>query len=200
MRGRAGRRGPQRTRRPRCLTAPRDSVCPLSRRFDASNGQPQVRPTHGVPRAVFIGLLRAAPGGRTFQALRLSGANASSTAMDPRWRMPRLTRFTSPPPAGSVVCGWQAGTARLGPPGGKVCAASPTPPSRPPLPAPRLETLIRHPSLSGRDQMNIVLSRNKVKRHARAVIPAECAAREPGSSTPCALDRLRRTGCPPARA
>ena len=29
---------------------------------------PQVRQSVGVPRAVFIGLLRIAPGGRTFQA------------------------------------------------------------------------------------------------------------------------------------
>jgi len=41
--------------------------------------------------------------------------------------------------------------ARLGPPGAKR-RISDAAVSRPPLPAPRLETLIRHPSVTGRDE------------------------------------------------
>jgi hypothetical protein len=37
---------------------------------------PQVRQSQGVPRAVFIGLLRKAPGGLTFQASFLIGEDA----------------------------------------------------------------------------------------------------------------------------
>ena len=41
------------------------------------------------------------------------------------------------------------GSVRLGPPGGEICAASPTLPPRPPHPAPRLETLDQTPLGNG---------------------------------------------------
>ena len=139
-RGRAGRQGSARTHGPRRLAASRLAEV----RITASPPSPMASRARCL-----IGLLRAAPGGRyrfrrfAFRRERLS------TAMDPRWtRLPRLTRLRrhhhgAPWPAAG------AGTARLGPPGGKKRAASPTLPPRPPLPAPRLETLIRHPSLWG---------------------------------------------------
>ena len=45
---------------------------------------------------------------------------------------------------------------------GKARAASPTLPPRPPLPAPCLETLIRHPSVTRRDNYRKTYPRNKV--------------------------------------
>ena len=40
-------------------------------------------------------------------------------------------------------------------------------PSRPPLPAPRLETLIRHPSISGQDERTIIMigSKSRIPRN-----------------------------------
>src|SRR5262245_28535667 len=63
-------------RTPRVLTDPRASasrdaeacrspICLHIVQFERGR-QPQVRPTYGVPRAVFEGLLRTAPGGLTF--------------------------------------------------------------------------------------------------------------------------------------
>jgi hypothetical protein len=68
----------------------------------------------------------------------------------PKRRPARLTVLAAAVSGACVACGRHAGTMRFGP-GGKVSVASPTPPPRLPLPAPRLETLIRHPSLPGRD-------------------------------------------------
>jgi hypothetical protein len=93
-------------------------------------------------------------------------------------------------------------------------AASPTPPARPPLPAPRPETLIRHPSRLGRDLRTIILfSDRAIVLHKKEFIPglepgrilAGFAAvagerrRDPGP-WPCPLDSRRRTGHPLARA
>jgi hypothetical protein len=97
-RGRAGRRGPGnrpglatpacRTRRPQHLAAP-------GRGGTAANSAPpkrcEVRRLPGVPRAVFIGLLRAAPGGLTFQAPSLS-----SRAPIHRWWDKSLCRGMAP--------------------------------------------------------------------------------------------------------
>ena len=50
---------------------------------------PQVRQSFGVPRAVFIGLLRTAPGGRTFQATSASPRELQA-AYPPCWPRPPL--------------------------------------------------------------------------------------------------------------
>src|SRR5262249_50430182 len=55
------------------------------------------------------------------------------------------------------------GASRLGPPGFAAHLRREVI-VRPPLPAPRLETLIRHPSVTGRDLSGIYSYRNKVKR------------------------------------
>jgi hypothetical protein len=109
-----------------------------------------------------LGLLRIAPGGRTFQAPPRSKVRRLSTALVPKRCPARLTVLAAIVSGACVACGWHAGTKRLGPPEGKVSAASPTPPPRPPLPAPRLETLIRHPSLPGRDDKDYNQARGKV--------------------------------------
>jgi len=198
---------------------------PARLRSASYGGQPQVRPSQGVPRAVFVGLLRAAPGGLSVSGARPCGRNAYPPLSGPNgaqhFRPCRL-----PPPVGPQ---WRA----AGTPGrrgldrreGHSRRISDAP-FRPPLPAPRPETLIRRPSRWGGMKRTIIPSAMAVNipiekriyprfgagaypgrfgfgfRSAPAVIPAErcAAAREPESSTPCPLDRLRRTGCPLARA
>jgi hypothetical protein len=59
--------------------------------------KPQVRRSPGVPRAVFVGLLRMTPGGLTFQVPSPFDRGSS----------------TYPP---LVTRGWRFGTMRLGPP------------------------------------------------------------------------------------
>jgi len=114
----------------------------------AATGQPQVRRTQGVPRAVFGGLLRAVPGGRPFVTwFRKPGRDTPPfEALATRPAMLLTARRLTSRQRGARRAAARRDHARLGPPGGKACAASPTPHSRPPLPAPRLETLIRHPS------------------------------------------------------
>ena len=97
----------------------------------------QVRQSQGVPRAVFIGLLRMAPGGRT-----LSGATPFGTgAYPPLWTQ--------------LGVQWRAagapGHMRLGPPGRFAASPSESVIPRPPLPAPCLKMLYRHPSVTRRD-------------------------------------------------
>jgi hypothetical protein len=63
-RGRAGRQGPE---GPTGLDVSRYLGCPAVPRSNQGCGgqNPQVRRSQGVPRAVFVGLLRSAPGGRS---------------------------------------------------------------------------------------------------------------------------------------
>jgi hypothetical protein len=106
-RGRAGRHGSQRTRvasTPHGIKAERPAFTPV-RRF---NGQPQVRPTHGVPRAVFIGLLRAAPGGLTrFRQPSLSSriGRPPIHRCGPRSGRQTCDRLPAPPSRGPATCG-----------------------------------------------------------------------------------------------
>ena len=100
--------GPKRTRRLRCLATPKRIKQP---RFTLSRSTraPQVRQSQGVPRAVFIGLLRMAPGGLTFQAPCL-------TASVPIHRLRAQTMPSTSDRAGRrrqwghVARGWRAGT------------------------------------------------------------------------------------------
>jgi hypothetical protein len=119
---------------------------------------PQVRQTQGVPRAVFLGLLRIAPGGLTFQAPPLSKVRRLSTARGARTASGTSDRVKRRRQFGPL---WRA----VGAPGrsgldrrrGNLAPHLRRFP-RPPLPAPRLETLIRHPSLSGRDETDYSLT------------------------------------------
>jgi hypothetical protein len=104
---------------------------------------PQVRQTQGVPRAVFIGLLRNAPGGLTFQAF-----SCSRSAYPPLWTQvgcgKPVTGCRHPPSRGPVARGWRAGTKRLGPPGPR--AASPARRSSPATaPRPASEDAVQTP-------------------------------------------------------
>ncbi len=115
--------------------------------------RPQVRQSLGVPRAVFIGLLRIAPGGLTLSGFLPYG----------RTPIHRYLAQTVPSTSDRAGCRRQWGprdarTARRDECGldrrlGKTSAASPTPPNRPPLPAPRLETA--DPSAFGAGWMGI---------------------------------------------
>ncbi len=105
---------------------------------------PQVRQSLGVPRAVFGRFAPHRP-----RWTYLSGDPASpfelagrlSTAVGPGRRCGPVTGCNATPSRGPVdarlarrdEAAWTAGS-------GKLSAASPTPPNRPPLPAPRLET------------------------------------------------------------
>jgi len=90
--------------------------------------------SQSVPRAVFIGLLRSAPGGLPFQAtlLSLSGLSGRLTTA----RGPRGGR------AGTSAA-WTAGPAR------RISSRAVIP--RPPLPASCQKMLIRHPSVTRQD-------------------------------------------------
>ncbi len=72
-RGRAGRQGSERTRGPRRLATSRlVEVRSRLRSFELRRASRKSAKSDGVPRAVFLGLLRIAPGGLTFQATLLS--------------------------------------------------------------------------------------------------------------------------------
>ena len=106
-----------------------------------------------------VGLLRVAPGGLSFQALLLSQRQGLSTTTGPDPCRLSCDRHRQDHHCGPATCGRHAGTARLEPPGGESTRRiSGAPVPRPPLPAPRLETLIRHPSATGRDGRHISLS------------------------------------------
>jgi hypothetical protein len=115
----------------------------------------------------------------------------SSSARTPIHRCgPRST-------AGKPVTGCRASPSR-GPSGARTvrrdeaawtadwgnCAASPTPPNRPPLPAPRLETLIRHPSVAGAGCVDNSPSRNIVKYPSPSSRASERSEGGPGPSIP----------------
>jgi hypothetical protein len=113
-------------------------------RLLAETRPPQVRQSLGVPRAVFIGLLRIAPGGLTVSgdpASLLDWKAAYPPLIEPKW-CPALPTVPAANVGGARVArGQRAGTKcgldrRIR----ENCAASPTPPNRPPLPAPHLET------------------------------------------------------------
>ena len=73
---------------------------------------PQVRQSLGVPRAVFIGLLRIAPGGLTFQATALLElAAAYPPLLAQVGRRASVTGCRTPPSRGPVTRGRRAGTA-----------------------------------------------------------------------------------------
>jgi hypothetical protein len=137
-RGRAGR---QRSDADPRASTPRDiEAC---RVLNAASPPNPGRPARGV-----LGLLREGPRGRPLYAL----------ARKPPLRNQALGPDTTDwhPTAGRQgpsAHRRSTGSSRLGRP--SPGAASPTPRSqpRPPLPAPRLETLIRHPSVTGRDAM-----------------------------------------------
>jgi len=115
-------------------------------------GYPRSAGFPGVPRAMFIGLLRSTPGGRTllstaagiFGCLRRLLRQGAPSCGSARLALPLAHRPYTP-----VTRGWRAGSERLGPPGGENRAASPTPRPGHRSPPQRLETLIRHPSLAG---------------------------------------------------
>ncbi len=145
-RGRAERQGPDRTRGPRRLATSRlvESI------------KPQVRQVSGVPRAVFIGLLRSVPGSRPFilTTLGLRGIlplRALALERRPLIRAPPL-------PSGALGArlarqddaAWTAGreTQR------RISDA----PLRPPLPAPASGDADQTPPRQqGRDSLIIVL-------------------------------------------
>ncbi len=147
-RGRAGRcrvRAHSSLRRVRKLKVLRPTGLDASRHRGLSKLiVPQVRQSLGVPRAVFVRFAPHRP-----RWTYLSGDPASpfelagrlSTAVGPGRRCGPVTGCNATPSRGPVDArlarrdgaAWTAGS-------GKLSAASPTPPNRPPLPAPRLET------------------------------------------------------------
>ncbi len=112
--------------------------------------------SQGVPRAVFVGLLRTAPGGLTVSGT-LSVNRVTIHRMRPRHSVGApLTGEPAYRPSGArqrLACRDWRGLDRRGPASHlrrRHC--------RPPLPAPRLETLIRHPSATGAGcDMTIIL-------------------------------------------
>ena len=105
---------------------------------------PQVRRFPGVPRAVFLGLLRSVLGSRPFRRVHpyehrdqstVEGFGVGPATPDPG---------AGPCRQGPSARGWRAKTLRLGPPNGFWRRISDAP-NRPPLPAPRLETLDQTP-------------------------------------------------------
>ncbi len=194
-RGRAGRQGSRahaslrRVRKQGCsdprASTPRDiEACRVSlsaslrslggsARHAASPPNPR-RPARGVcrlaphrPRWAYLFTHRCGPrrGRRTFD--RFAGAHHQR---------------------GPVTRGRRAGTKRLGPPGHDTASPMHGIP-RPPLPAPRLETLIRHPSVTGRDKHRKTYLRNIVEkivhilffalRHACSIDRAPCPSSRP---------------------
>ncbi len=116
---------------------------PTSKRKSAS-------PTASRARCL-VGLLRMAPGGRTFQATFLTEA-CLSTAMGPDRCRQTCDRLPAPAITGAP---WRAagapGHMRLGPPGLRIASPMRHVIPRPPLPAPCLKMLYRHPSVPRRD-------------------------------------------------
>jgi len=92
--------------------------------------------------------------------------------VNPQLTLPWRTRPSTGAPLTGVPAGHQGprravdarrDASRLGPPGPckRISAARSF--SRPPLPAPRLETLIKRPSVTGRDAFCLYSYRNKVE-------------------------------------
>jgi hypothetical protein len=169
--------GPDMTHRPHSLNGPGQAAVPFRipslRPITRARGTPgSVRPRRsvhgccnkkctgyprsagfpGVPRAVFIGLLRSAPGGRTLLSTAAGFVGCPRRLLrqdEPSCGSARLALPLAHRPYIPVTRGWRAGNERLGPPGGENRAASPTPRPGHRSPPQRLETLIRHPSLAG---------------------------------------------------
>ena len=102
------------------------------------------RPARGV-----LGLLHAVPGGRSVRhalAKELSVTLHPFEALAPQPAMLLTARRLTSRQRGLRRAAGTPGSCAAWTAGWEICAASPTPQSRPPLPAPRLETLIRHPS------------------------------------------------------
>jgi hypothetical protein len=124
----------------------------------SSMSSPQVRLLPGVPRAVFIGLLRAAPGGLTVSgdpSLPPKEAwppSVNCQAAYPPLSGPGHSGLKPRPVTGTPSTGpsdariERAGTERLGPPEREKPRRISDAPFRPPLPAPHLKMLHRHPS------------------------------------------------------
>ena len=119
---------------------------------------PQVRPTQGVPRAVFVGLIRSAPGGLTVSGNPplLSDCQAASP---PLWAQTKNAALR--PAANPAVAGPRG--ARLARRDVSGFDRRAVPPHlrrnvipRPPLPVPYLKMLYRHPSVSERDKMDYI--------------------------------------------
>jgi len=124
---------------------------------------PQVRQFPGVPRAVFVRFAPHRP--RWTYHFRQTGLTAGPPIHRSRpKRCPALLTVPAAIVSGATrPAASRPGRLRLGPPGPRI--ASPMRRQfRPPLPAPRLETLIRHPSVTGRDHYCIYSYRNIVKR------------------------------------
>ena len=171
-RGRAGRcrvRAHSSLRRVRKLKVLRPTGLDASRHRGLSKLiVPQVRRSLGVPRAVFEVCSASPPVDGPFQASPIA-VGCLSTAVDPK-RCPAL--LTMPATArqwGPATRGQRAGTMRLGPPGGEFDAASPTPPHRPPLPAPRLETA--DPSVARGGMRGIIVrKRTRSRKYVKIIL------------------------------
>jgi hypothetical protein len=98
--------------------------------------------SQGVPRAVFEGLLCIAPGGLTFQAPSLSARAPIHRCGPTRPSGARLARRDH--------AAWAAGSSR------RISDAEGVVP-RPPLPAPHLKMLYRHPSVTRAGYRDIIL-------------------------------------------
>jgi hypothetical protein len=154
--------------RPYSLSRPVEVLCASPAALVRAKRQsvPQVRQTLGVPRAVFN---RFAP-----RPARWSPSREGETCCVTfhRWgpkalgNAPVTGAISAEQP--SQASGRADGTpeaARLGPPGPRIASPMQGHSARPPLPAPRLETLIKRPSVSGRDTPRNISSRNKVKNN-----------------------------------
>jgi len=113
-----------------------------------------------------------------------------------------------------VTHGVWARTARLEPPGGRNCVASPTLPPQPPHPAPRLETLDQTPLGNGAGQpgykstaigMSTILYKRffaALRQLARVIsggcreglLSSRASGARPGTHTPCPVETARRMG------
>jgi len=158
-RGRAGRQrsrahsSPRKARKQKVL-GPADLATSRQRGVSKSV-KPQVRQTQGVPRAVFLGLLRSAPGGLTFQAV-----SCARHAYPPLEAQVGSGKACDRPPARHHGARWRAvgapGQMRLGPPG--RLAASPAWRHSPATaPRPASEDAVQTPLGKGRDMRYIVL-------------------------------------------
>ena len=156
-RGRAGRQGSKRTHGPRRLATSRlvEVLCArLPLWFERSAKRAASPPNPGRPAR---GVYRLAPHPPRWSAPPREGETCCVTtppSLGPGIRRHSCDGSTVRLPAVTAP-GVRIGTpeeARLGPPGPAPhlrCKVM----SRPPLPAPRLETLIRRPSVTGRDTM-----------------------------------------------
>ena len=125
-RGRAGRQGSYsdpRASMPRDIEAP-SMVAGVSLLVRSEASRPQVRQTQGVPRAMFIGLLRFAPGGRT-----ISGDPASSKIgrplihrSGPRWRLRKSDHAGNQRQGGPATHSGAPGRSGLDRRSGEFCA------------------------------------------------------------------------------